>query len=298
MESNTTEQQLDVAAVGGVLGDCALCDAKNVLLKESHSIPKFAYDWLKKTSPTKFLRDTRDVNVRHQDGPKKHLLCGDCEGKLAVWEKKLAEGLFRKIANYQKQDSTVVIGEETRLAVISVFWRALLTGRDEDSGWTAEDKAAIDSFLESTKKDVLGGRCNTTIYFAPFCGEPPFYGLPIEYTYGLDRGIGAQNIKFFDDPHRYFAVFKLPFMYFYILSPGWPDEELRKATKLEVGELDVSKIQDVPDILKRYIERIYEGFLESKAKMDEVNKQQIRRDVERNAGKVTGSDKSLRRSGQ
>lgn len=298
MESNTTEKELDVSAEGGVLGDCALCDGKNVLLKESHSIPKFAYDWLKKTSPTQFIRDTRDVNTRHQDGPKKNLLCGNCERKLAVWEKKLAEGLFRKIANYQKQASTVDISEEAKLAVLSVFWRALLTRKDDDNGWTDEDKIAIEVFLKSAKEDVLNNRCSTTIYFAPFCGEPPFYGLPKEYTYGLDRGIGAQDIRFFDDPHRFFAVFKLPFMYFYILSPGWPCEEVSKATKFEVGDLDVSKIQDVPDILKNYIAKIYKDFVNSKAKMDKVNQEQIRRDVEKNGGKITGSDKSLRRSGQ
>ncbi|UVL58837.1 hypothetical protein [Pseudomonas sp. B21-035] len=298
MESNITKQEFDVAATGGVLGDCALCDDKNVLLKESHCIPKFAYDWLKKTSATQFIRDTRDVNVRHQDGPKKHLLCGGCEGKLSVWEKKLAEGLFRKIANYQKQSSILVISDEIQLAVLSVFWRALLTTNDDENNRTSEDKVVVDAFLDASKQDILNNRCSTTIYFAPFYGEPPFYGLPKAYTYGIDRSIGSQDIRFTDHPHRYFAVFKLPFMYFYILSPGWPYEETSPATKLEVGELDVGKIQEVPGILKLYIKRGYEEFLKSKAAMDEVNQEQIRREVEKSGGKITGSDKSLRRSGQ
>ncbi|WP_313294737.1 hypothetical protein [Pseudomonas sp.] len=298
MESNTTEKELGVAAEGGVLGDCALCDGKNILLKESHSIPKFAYDWLKETSSTNFIRDTRDVNVRHQDGPKKHLLCGGCEGKLSAWEKKLAEGLFKKIANYRKQNSVVVISEEIKLAVLSVFWRALLTTKDDENNRTDEDKAVVDAFLEASKQDILNNRCGSAICFAPFFGEPPIYGLPIAHTYGIERSIGSQDIRFIDHPHRYFAVFKLPFMYFYILSPGWGIEETNKATKLEVGDLDVSKIQDIPQILKDYIGLGYKEFLKSKAAMDEVNKEQIRREVQKNSGKVTGSDKSLRRSGQ
>jgi hypothetical protein len=83
-----------------------------------------------------------------------------------------------------------------------------------------------------------------------------------------------------------------------ILSPGWAYEETSKATKLEVGELDIGKIQDVPGILKLYIKWGYEEFLKSKAAMDEVNQEQIRREVEKSGGKITGSDKSLRRSGQ
>ncbi|MFP6800053.1 MAG: hypothetical protein VCA39_13195 [Pseudomonas sp.] len=43
-----------------------------------------------------------------------------------------------------------------------------------------------------------------------------------------------------------------------ILSPGWAYEETSKATKLEVGELDIGKIQDVPGILKLYIKWGYE----------------------------------------
>ncbi|MFP6862650.1 hypothetical protein [Pseudomonas sp.] len=83
-----------------------------------------------------------------------------------------------------------------------------------------------------------------------------------------------------------------------ILSPGWAYEETSKATKLEVGELDIGKIQDVPGILKLYIKWGYEEFLKSKAAMDEVNQEQIRREVEKSGGKITGSDKSLRRSGR
>ena len=194
MESNISKQEFDVTAAGGVLGDCALCDNKNILLKESHSIPKFAYDWLKKTSATQFIRDTRDVNIRHQDGPKKHLLCGGCEGKLSIWEKKLAEGLFRKIANYQKPSSIVVISDEIQLAVLSVFWRALLTTNDDENNRTSEDKVVVDAFLDASKQDILNNRCSTTIYFAPFYGEPPFYGLPKAYTYGIDRSIGSQDM--------------------------------------------------------------------------------------------------------
>jgi len=296
MESVFTEQK--PKETGGSLGNCALCGDKNVMLMESHSIPKFAYDWLKKTSPTQYIRYTSDVNARHQDGPKKHLLCRECEGKLSVLEKMLAENVFRKIANYRKQSSRITITEEIRLAVLSIFWRALLTTRDDDGNWTDEDMAKVEEFLESSRQSILSNKCEPIIYFAPFYGDPPFFGLPKECTYTLDRAIGAQDIKFTDDPHRHIAAFKLPFMYFYILSEGWGREEYSKATRLDVGEIDIGKILDVPDILKEYIKMQYEDFLESKAELDEASKQQISRDVGKSRPQLTGADKSLRRSDQ
>ncbi|MEE4752721.1 hypothetical protein V2K79_11715 [Pseudomonas alliivorans] len=298
IKNSDDEPRKDVKTVEGVHGTCALCDENNVSLKESHSIPKFAYDWLKKTSATQFIRDTRDVNIRHQDGPKTHLLCGKCEGKLSAWEKKLAEGVFRKIANYQKQSQVVVISDEIKLAVLSIFWRALLTTNGDDNDRNYEDKVVVSEFLKTAKKEILNRQCGATIYFSPFYGEPPYYGLPIEYSYELERSIGSQDIRFGDNPHRYFAVFKLPFMYFYILSPGWAHKETSKATKLEVGEMQVDKIKDIPDVLKLYIKRGHEEFLKSKASMDAISQEQIRRDVQKNSGKITGSEKSLRRSGQ
>jgi len=78
-------------------GDCVLCDTKDTVLQESHSIPKFAYDWMRETSKTGFLRDMDDVNKRHQDGPKKYLLCGDCERKLAVLESNSLKIALRKL---------------------------------------------------------------------------------------------------------------------------------------------------------------------------------------------------------
>lgn len=107
MLSASTQQMTNEP--GGSLGDCALCGEKNVILKESHSIPKFAYDWLKRTSPTQYIRYSLDVNVRRQDGPKEYLLCGECEGRLSIVEKALAENVFRKVANYRKQSSKITI---------------------------------------------------------------------------------------------------------------------------------------------------------------------------------------------
>lgn len=278
-----------------VRGQCALCDDEDVALRESHSIPKFVYQWVKDTAKTSYMRCSLDVNVRHQDGPKEYLLCGVCELNLAILEKELAEKLFRKIANYRQQKSVLTITESMRVAVLSIFWRALLTTKKLNNERTTEDDIKLDEFLAKAKADIVAGKCHEKIYFAPFVGEPPYYGLPKEVIYSLERSVGGQDMRFFDDPHRFFATFKLPFMYFHIFSEGWSADEISLSTELVAGDLNVEQITDIPNILRSYIAYLYKQFQQSRSQMTEANLEQIRRDVENNRDR-TGSDKSMERS--
>lgn len=280
---------------GSIVGQCALCDVDNAALKESHSIPKFAFQWLKDTSKTPYIRSSDDVNIRHQDGPKEYLLGGNCEGYLAVFEKDLSENFFKKIANYRQQKRVVYISEAMRLAVLSIFWRSLLTTKDRENGRTSEDNLAFDAFLESMKFDIQTGSSNVKIYFAPFYGDSPYFKLPKSMTYPLERQIGSQDMRFFDDPHRFFAALKLPFMYFYIFSDGWSEDEIKESVEFSVGEIDLSKIKDIPNILRNYINRVHHQYLENLTKIDTKNLKQIVSDVSKNPN-ITGSDKSRLRS--
>ena len=53
-------------------GICRLYEVE-AELKESHLIPKFAFEYTKKTG-SRFLRGFANPNVRMQDGPKKYWL--------------------------------------------------------------------------------------------------------------------------------------------------------------------------------------------------------------------------------
>jgi len=276
-------------------GTCALCDTENTILRESHSIPKFAYDWIKNTSKTPYFRDINDVNKRHQDGPKEYLLCPDCEEDLSVLEKKLSNEVFKKIANYREQKKDIVISEEIRLAVLSIFWRALLTTQEIPNDRTPEDTSLLVEFLHSAKAQLLSGECKTKIFITPFHGDSPYYNLPSYLTYGLERSIGAQDVRFYDEPHRFFAVFKLPFIYFHIFSGNWAVEEISKSAELKTGMIDLSSIKQIPDTLRSYILHMNEQFEKSAAEMDQDNLIKIMNDAAKNT-KITGSDKSMKRT--
>lgn len=282
--------------ISGVSGNCALCDRVNVLLKESHVIPRFASQWVKETAKTPFLRSSENINERQQDGHKLHLLCGQCEEYLAGMEKELSEYLFKRLANYRQQKSFTLVSERARVAVLSIFWRALYTTRNRDADWTAEDKQAIDVFLSDSKADINAEKCRATIYLTPMFGTPPYYGLPREMTYMLERSLGHQDIRFFDDPHRYFAVFKLPFMFFHIFGGIWPESECTKSLILVADEIDFRNSNEMPEILVQYICMHYNDFEKNKYLMTEESKARIAEDAAKNKD-VTGSDKSAERSG-
>lgn len=277
-----------------VIGTCALCDTENMELRESHIIPRFVYLWLKETSSTPFIRSNDDVNIRHQDGEKTHLLCSDCETKFSGWENELAKNIFKKIANYQAQSSLIKVTAATRLAVLSIFWRALYASSERENDLTGEDLIKRNALLADLKLQLRNEECSMTIYFAPFSGEAPYYSLPIAFTYQIERGIGGQDIRFFDDPHRFYAVFKLPFMFFYIFSDGWSFDTKQLALVFNEGELNIKKHKEIPPFLTSYIHHLQAQFDKKKQEMDATNRKLISAEAAKNKY-ITGSDKSLSR---
>lgn len=272
------------------IGKCALCDTEDTILRESHSIPKFAYHWVKETSSTPYLRGSDDVNVREQDGPKEHLLCDTCEGELSSMEQELSEKLFKKIANYRRQTKEIEITEKMRVGVLSIFWRSLLTTLHRDHQRTAEDMVAVQQFLDLAKQQIKEGVVTTPIHITPFRAEPPLYGFADELTYMLHRMVGAPDIRFFDDPHRYYAVFKLPFMFFHIRSSEW-GKDLDPESAFS-GTLKLDEIQIVPAFLEDYIHWLAEQYQELLQRITPESLALIERDSAKKKG-ITGSDKSM-----
>jgi hypothetical protein len=275
------------------IGTCALCDCQNIVLKKSHSIPKFVYQWVKDTARTPYLRCSDNVNVREQDGPKQYLLCGNCEQHLSAMEDELAEKLFYKIANYRTQAETIHVTERMRAGILSIFWRSLLTLANRSNDRTQEDKNLLSEFLASAKNQVNNVNVTTQIFIIPFHGEPPFYKLPQDLTYMCDRTVGQQEIRFFDSPHRYFAVFKLPFMYFYICSDGW--SEAHDPYAEFVGTLRPPSIRFLPSFLHTYILNVAEHYESTYSSMSQESRAQIEQESNK-CTTTTGSDKSYVRS--
>jgi hypothetical protein len=99
---------------------CALCGEEKELCV-SHFIPKFVFNWTKRTSATGYLRPAANINKRVQDGVKEKLLCCDCEGKFSKYETYFADKIFHPYVNGEQ--STFEYDENLQKFIISMAWR-------------------------------------------------------------------------------------------------------------------------------------------------------------------------------
>lgn len=104
------------------MGICALCEKEKELC-ESHFIPKFIFDWIKKTSATGYLRQAININKRLQDGTKEKFLCQECENKFSKYEKYFADNLFYPYL--EKKKTSFSYNENLQKFIISISWRLL-----------------------------------------------------------------------------------------------------------------------------------------------------------------------------
>jgi len=101
---------------------CRLC-RKEAELRESHFIPKFAFRWLKDTG-SPYFRQVVAPNLRHQDGPKRKLLCQECETRFSKREVYFANKIFYPVVSGEK--APFEYDERLAYFVISVLWRDLV----------------------------------------------------------------------------------------------------------------------------------------------------------------------------
>jgi hypothetical protein len=100
---------------------CGLC-GENKLLRKSHIIPKFVFDWIKETGAGA-LRAGSNMNIRVQDGPKVSFLCDDCE-QLFSKSERYAANIFKAVVN---NTNSFAYTSELRYFAFSILWRLLKT---------------------------------------------------------------------------------------------------------------------------------------------------------------------------
>jgi len=123
------------------IGICKLCK-KNKKLCNSHIIPKFTINYLKRTSATPYLRYGLTPNIRRQDAIKIPLLCEDCEEMLSKWEDKFSKEIF--VPFKEKNLSQIKYKKWLPLFAISLSWKILI-----------EDFEKFQKEYPSLKKDII-----------------------------------------------------------------------------------------------------------------------------------------------
>ncbi len=141
---------------------CALCKQERKLCK-SHIIPKFYFDWLKKTSATGYLRSAHEPNKRQQDGLKEYLLCADCENIFSKFEKYFADTFFYPYLNDYVDEILIDNGscepiqydENLRRFALSIQWRHLSVSRVNTLQLYQKNTTLIENIKENWRKYLL-----------------------------------------------------------------------------------------------------------------------------------------------
>ena len=136
---------------------CGLCRHDREL-RQSHIIPKFVFDYVKRTSATGYMRVGTEPNRRVQDGPKRPLLCHDCEQLLSGWERSFAQFVFHP---YSVNTSAVLnYGPWLCKFLVSVSWRVLLFYKLEGhlSEIPTQHRGPIEKGLETWREFLLDMR--------------------------------------------------------------------------------------------------------------------------------------------
>ena len=140
------------------ISTCALCRQSDDLL-QSHIVPQFVWDWLKRSSGTGFFRIGLAPNRREQDGFKERLLCGDCERLFSGWEKQVAENIFIPI--HESGASVIQYGPWLSKFCASISWRTLFLYRQLGlSHLSSEMLSAADRALDAWRSFLLGQNDN------------------------------------------------------------------------------------------------------------------------------------------
>lgn len=137
---------------------CPLCGGAGPL-RQSHVISKFAFDWLKETSATGFLRYGPQPNLRAQDGFKEELLCDSCEQLISSWETPTAQQLFKP---YHADSSVVVTyGPWLARSGASLAWRVLFVLKERGlANLSTSQQTLANLALESWRRFIVGERAN------------------------------------------------------------------------------------------------------------------------------------------
>lgn len=233
---------------------CALC-LKDKELEESHIIPSFIINWLKRTSLTGNLRNPMQNNRRIQDGYKIPLLCRDCETIFSNYESIFNINIFKKFTEQYlglngkiKKDGFLSYDEWLNKFILSIVWRCYKSNYFNNYPDDMPNKFVkkIDNLLETWRRYLLnespirGDATNYLLFLRNIhevTGELPEQMSPYIIHY-LMRSIDGTIIF---DKNLVVNMNKLgPIMLLTSINPnkitGYPDSIVRNHGKIQIEQ--------------------------------------------------------------
>lgn len=143
---------------------CALCGEAGFVC-QSHVIPKFVGEWIKRTSVTGYLVDAMHASKRRQDIHKIRLLCERCEGRFSKHENCFRNEIFEPFEKSESFDKpqSFAYGSSLELFAASLSWRVLKA----DCGHTRSARPDLAPLIDEAEyrwREFLLGKNPTNPY--------------------------------------------------------------------------------------------------------------------------------------
>jgi hypothetical protein len=282
---------------------CNFCLEECESLIESHIIPKFVYKWIKDTSTTGRLRDSRNINRPVQDGFKVKYLCSKCEVDFSIFEKYFSEEVFTPFANSDGDISKINIDpDKFKKFVSSLLWRAtkyFINNRTFNGDFSEYEikyfNECANELKESFKKD---GVTPFTTYLIPLTSElVNNKTLKVEdYAY-FERSTSI-DIRIYDKQDSRSTLFvKLPFMLIVCELKSYA-QDIWNGININDILLDSLNYQ-VPEYVNQYMifdcTRHYDSASEISSSQQEKIKNIVMQKANKNQGTVKAIIKNLNR---
>lgn len=273
---------------------CQLCN-ENKELRDSHLVPKFVFNWMKKTGSS-YFRNVTTPNKREQDGVKRKLLCTDCEGNFSKHETWYSRYLFHPIlddmvANGGKHTITSFKYDENLYCFcLSFLWRALKVNLiDKDF---SEEHIDILKKVEEEWRNFLNKKIypqnwnNVHMWVLDKCGD--FEGKPPKFDFYIMR-VPDGTIAFGEGQLFIFAK-AARFMFFAPLI-GFEDESLFVNTKINpVGGEYVIPQEILDTRISGFLVNRVKQIFENASSLTTTQMELISEQVEKEREKLWGSD--------
>lgn len=217
-------------AKGKNIGKCKLCGQVSKIIK-SHIIPKFAVNWLKRTSATPYIRQALYPNIPKQDIQQVPLLCAGCERLFSTWEGQFAQELF--IPFQEKGQKSFSYGDWLLSFAVSLAWRMATVGVDNFRKSKPELAEYIDKALDCWHAFLLGrskdsGPYEHHLFFLDYVADARGTDLPDKINWYLLRSFDATIVS---SSRSVFIYYLLPRLVFWsCIEP--PEQEGWKGTRI------------------------------------------------------------------
>lgn len=276
---------------------CKYCKESEAI-KNSHIIPSFIYEWVKKTSPTGYIRSTDEPNIRKQDGLKSALLCLNCERDFSKIEETFKKEYFSKVANYQKPCPEVLdISVDTIKCIYIMAWRALADTLyfPQKNEYTDAEISEFPLLLDKIKDAIETSDLTKFRSHVIPCTKEVLtkLNLPKLPWHFYDRSITAEP-RIWDNWARFILYIKIPFsIIVFEIVPNTDDPWI--GTQLEsVDKIVLNDIKSVPPYVGTHAVKYYNAFLKSKDEISDAQQKKMEESIKK-ANLDCGFFKSMRK---